>query len=114
MTVHAGDDFGFARVRRFAEERDGAEDHAGRAVAALERVVVEEGLLHDVQGAGGGEPFDGGDAFAGGSAGLGEAASGGDAIEEDGAGGALSFAAAELGSSEVEIVAEDAEEGTVG
>ena len=45
----------------FFEERDGGADLAGRAVAALEAVVLEEGGLDGVEVVALGEAFDGGD-----------------------------------------------------
>jgi hypothetical protein len=76
----------------------------------LKRVVIEEGLLNGVQLPIWRQAFDGGDVLAASCAYLDLAASRGNAIDEYGARGALSFAAAEFGAGEIQIVAENAEE----
>src|SRR5207237_523798 len=43
---------------RLAEQRDGRHDLSGRAVAALQAVVIDEGLLHRMESIGVGEAFD--------------------------------------------------------
>jgi hypothetical protein len=49
------------RVGFLGEQVEGLHDHAGRAVAALQGVVVAERLLHGVQGAVPGQSLDGED-----------------------------------------------------
>src|SRR5262249_44613733 len=93
-----------------AEQRDGAEDHARRAVSALERVGSEEGLLHRVQLALGRQSLDGDDLLRAYRADLELAASRCDAIDQHSTCRALSFTASELGTTEIEMVAQDAEE----
>jgi hypothetical protein len=109
VTIHTTDDVGLGGVRVVLEQADGAEDHTGRAPPALHGVGLEKRLLHGMQFAFGGQAFDGDDALARHRAHFGDATLGGRAIDEHGAGGALSFAAAVLGAGEVEIVAEDAQ-----
>lgn len=114
IAVEGVDDLGVGGLGRGFEEGNGAEDHAGDAVAALHGFSVEEGLLNAVEAVAGGEAFDGGDGLAFGEAGGGEAGGDGLAVQEHSAGAALAFAAAVLGSGEAEVFAEDIEEGTVG
>lgn len=99
---------------RGVKKGDGAEDHAGDAVAALHGFGIKEGLLNAMEAVASGEAFDGGDELAFGEAGGSEAGGDGFAVEEDGAGAALAFAAAVLGAGEAEVFAEDVEEGAVG
>src|SRR5260370_811207 len=51
-------DIGVVCFRVVLEQRSDRHDHAALAIAALRHVVVDPGLLHLVQGAVGGEPFD--------------------------------------------------------
>lgn len=112
---HGGIYFRVAWLFVSGEEGGGAHDLSGLAVAALGDVVLDPGLLHGVEFTVLGESFDGG-YFSGRSSGDWElAGSHGDAVEVYGAGAAKSFAAAEFGADEAEVVAEDPEEwGVVG
>src|SRR5439155_12827709 len=57
-------DVGLGRVGVLLQERHRRHHHAGGAVAALEAVVLVEGLLHRVEVPVGGQALDGGDAGA--------------------------------------------------
>ena len=92
------------------EEGGGGADLAGGAVAALEGVVLEEGGLDGAEGFAVGEAFDGGDVGAGGGYGEGEAGVDAAAVNDDGAGSALSVVAAFFAAGEVEVLAECVEE----
>ena len=82
-------------------------DHAGRAEAALEGVLVPEGFLHGVQFAvGGGEAFDGEDLRAIGLDGEHAAALDGLAVDFDGAGAAEGGFAAHVRAGEPDDFAE--------
>ena len=72
--------------------------------------MVDECLLHGVQGAVGGEALDGGDFGAGDRGGEGDAGGVQFAVDQDGAGAADAYAAAFLGAGEAEVVAEEVEE----
>lgn len=112
VAFEGGADGGVGGFGLGVEEGDGAEDHGWRAEAALEGGGVEEGLLDGVEGAGGGgEAFDGGDGLVGEGGGGRDTGADGAAVDENGAGAALAFAAAVLGSGEVEAFAEGVEEG---
>ena len=45
MPIHSGQDLRVGRMRLFNEQGDGAHDHAGRAVAALQGAFGEKRLL---------------------------------------------------------------------
>src|SRR5690348_1171009 len=114
VALHGAADFGFRGMRRFAQQSGGGHDHARRAVSALHGVGLDEGLLERRELAVGSETFDGGDLLSGDAGGGRDAGSHGRAIDEDGAGAALAFAAAVLAAGEFEIVAQDPEEFAVG
>src|SRR6267154_6538889 len=85
------------------------EDHARGADAALGSALFEEALLDGMEFFVDDEAFDGGDLGAfclqdGDEAGVDQFA-----VDQDGAGSALAFAAALFGSSEVQVFAEDVE-----
>src|SRR5882724_7053005 len=109
--VHGADDFVVGRVALFLEEGKSGHDHAGGAVGALHGAGVEEGLLEGVEAALLFEALDGGDFSPPDSADGGAAGTDREAIEQDGAGAALAFAAAVFGAGEAEVVAKDAEQG---
>ena len=91
----------------FSKERNAGEDHAGRAVAALHGVAIDEALLDRVKVRALGEAFNGGDFLATGGAELDLAGARGSAVKQDGAGPALPFSAAVFCSCQLEVVAED-------
>jgi hypothetical protein len=49
VRVERGADLVLARVRVARQQRDGADDHAGNAIAALGRLLLEEGARDRVQ-----------------------------------------------------------------
>ncbi|CAM5461448.1 hypothetical protein SCALM49S_03841 [Streptomyces californicus] len=80
----------------FLDDGDGGADLAGRAVAALVAVEVEERLLDRVQFVALGHAFDGGDLAPLGGDREGEAGDGAPLVHQDGAGSALPLVAALL------------------
>src|SRR5580658_1834443 len=99
-----------AAVGFFSKGRGGA-DLAWCAVAALETVVSKEGGLGGAEIVGCAEALDGGDLGALRGDGEGKAGVDAAAIHEDGAGAALAVIATFLAAGEVEVLAEDVEEG---
>src|SRR5258705_5450563 len=88
-------------------QRDGTEQEAGRAVPALERVRIAEGLLYRVQLPPAREAFDGRDRS---TLGLGrehEARFHRLAVEEDSTGAAHALLASNVGAVELELVAQE-------
>src|SRR5271167_4899547 len=49
MPIHRDANLHFGRLRRFREEFSSLDDHAVEAVATLNGLLVNEGLLHGVQ-----------------------------------------------------------------
>ena len=90
-------------------EGGGGHDHAGRAEAALERLGVEEGLLHRVQLAVLREPLDRRDLATRGAEGGHQAAMHGRAVEPDGAGAAIARVAALLDAEPAVLAQEGAQ-----
>src|SRR5580704_15956149 len=97
-------------MRRLAEQRNSAEDHAGGAVAALEGALVKEGLLNRSKTPVLFEAFDCDNLGAADAADRQEAGARRYAVEQDGAGAALALAAAVVGSGEFEMVAKNREQ----
>src|SRR5690349_24976210 len=85
---------GGMRVRR--EQGGGGHDHAADAVAALPRLLVDEGPLQRMRGLRGAEAFNGHDRLLRRRRDRHDAGSDRDAADMDGAGAALAEAAAEL------------------
>src|SRR5665213_147278 len=88
------------------QQRDGAYDHAGNAVAALRCLLLEEGLLHGMQLIAGSEPLERHDAPPGEGLHGRRATRGGLAVDENRTRIALLEAASELGRGQAEIVAQ--------
>lgn len=99
-------DFRFGGIGIFLEERDAADDHSGNAIGALERALIEKSLLHGVKLAILFEAFDGKDGFSVGIADRKLARAAWRAVEQNGAGATLAFAAAVLGSGEAKLFAQ--------
>ena len=100
-------DLGVGRMRVLAQQRGRAHQHAGRAVAALERVVVRECLLELRQLLAVGEPFDRLDARAVGLDGEQHAALDERAVDDHGARAAVARVAADVAAGQVEVVADE-------
>ena len=98
----------------FVQQRQRGHDHARRAVAALQCAHVPERLLQRVQLAVAREALDGRDLLAGEVADFPLARARRLAIDQDGAGAALAFAAAVLAAGQIEIVAQHAEQRALG
>lgn len=88
----------------------GGEDHAWGADAALGATLFEKALLDGSEAAFDRDAFDGGEICPFDLKGRDEAGIDEVSVEQDGAGPALAFAAALLGSGETEILAKDVEE----
>ena len=113
IALERAPDIGFTGVRSLLQQAYAGEDHAGRAVAALHGVGLDEGLLQGMEAAVLRQTFDGGYLF---SFDLGDAryaGAHGRAIDEDGASAAMAFATAVFGAGEPEFVAEDPEQEAV-
>src|SRR4029453_8294073 len=105
---------GLARVGRAREQRGAGDDHPRRAIAALQGLVVQEGLLQRMELPPLLQALHRGDRLAGQRRRLEEARARGLAVEEDGAGAALALAAAVFGPGEVEVLAQHAQERALG
>ena len=85
------------------QKRGRLQDHAGRAVAALKRIVLHKGFLHRMQLSAGGQPLDGHHLFSAdfpdgrltGTHGL--------VVDQHGTGAAQSLAAAVFGAGQTQI-----------
>ena len=86
-------------------------DHAVDAVAALHRLLVDEGLLDFVHFLGRAQTFEGGDRFILRGADGSDAGANGVAVHDDSASSALRQAAAELGAVQLEIITQSVEQG---
>lgn len=93
--------------RRFGRQQaDAAQNHSGSAVGALKRTGIKKRLLHWVEPAVLGKPFDGNDGARCGGADGNLARAPRSAVEQHGARTALTLAAPVFCSGEPEIVAE--------
>jgi hypothetical protein len=110
IALHGTLDLDIGRIGCFVQQRHSRENHARRAVAALHRVSLDEGILERMQLPIPFQSFDGRDLFSFGQARRRPARPYGSAIEQDGASAALPFTAAILGADQVEFFAEDVEE----
>src|SRR5690242_6393947 len=91
----------------FANARDRRHDLAGRAVAALEAVMIDEGLLHRVEcSIAPGEAFDGRDRPSLGGSGQRQAGENVPSVGKHGAGAALAVVAAFLRAGQPEMLAQ--------
>src|SRR6056297_1180049 len=107
VALEAEADVVLGRVRVLLEQAGGRHHHARRAVAALETVVLHEGLLHRVQrSVSGGHAFDGAHLLAVGLDGQHGATLHRLAVEVDGAGAARRRVAADVGSGEPDVFAD--------
>src|SRR5205814_1109975 len=113
VTVQGGGGLLVARVGAGVEEGQGGHDHARGAVAALESLVVEERLLQGVEAAVLLQALDSEDVFAEGVAERGNAGAHGLVVKEDGARAALALGAAVLAAGQVQVLAQDDEEGHI-
>ncbi|MGY4282914.1 hypothetical protein ACVWXO_002134 [Bradyrhizobium sp. LM2.7] len=86
---------------------DRRHDHAWRAIAALQAVIVAEGGLHGVQLVAPGDAFDGGDVGAVGLSRQHRAGFHRLAVHVHDAGTALAGVAADMGPGEVEVIAQE-------
>ena len=95
------------------KQRHGSHDHAGRAVTALHRVVIEERLLHAVELPIRAETLDRLDAMTGERRRARRARANGFAIDEDRARAALALAAAVLRARQLERFAQHPEQAAI-
>ena len=99
-------DLGFAGVRIAFEQRGPGHEHAGRAEAALEAVLLLEALLQRGHAVGPREPLHGADLGPVGLHGQDGARLHGHAVHQHGAGAAVRGVAADVGAGEREVVAD--------
>ena len=92
------------------QQRGGGHDHPGGAISALIGAFFEEGLLDGREGAVLLQAFNGDDLCASGGRGRSETGACGTAIQQDGTGTALAFAAAEFCAGEAEPVTQNPEQ----
>ena len=92
------------------QERRGGHDHSGSAVGALHRAFFQKSLLQRMQVLAAGQALDRGHFAIADDSDLRAAGALRGSVDQDGACAALSFAAAVLCSSEIELVAQDAEQ----
>src|SRR5260370_41778686 len=107
-------DFRLAGIGIFLQEGDAADNHSGSAIGALERALIEKCLLDGMKLAVLFEAFDGNDGFSRRIADRKLAGAARRAVQQDGAGAALSFAAAVFGSSEAKLFAKRKEQSCIG
>jgi hypothetical protein len=100
-------DFAVGRVGVVLHQVERAHDHAGRAEAALQRVIVAKRLLHRVQRVAVGDVLDGLDRAALGLHRQQRARLDRLAIDMDDAGAALAGVAADMGAGEAERLAQE-------
>jgi hypothetical protein len=102
-----------AGVRVRAQQRGGADDHPRRAEPALERLCLEERLLHRVEATIPRQALDRRHLFAGGVGDAHPAGQDRPIAQAHGARAALPFAAAVLGAGEVQPIPQHREQGLV-
>jgi len=107
-------DVGFAGILIFLQECDAANNHSGGAIGALECALVEKCLLYRMKLTVLFETFNREDGFSGSVADRELAGAAGRAVEQDGAGAALAFAAAVFRSGEAKLFAQRKEQSCVG
>ena len=114
LGARGGAHIGFGRMRHAVEQCLGGHDHAVDAVAALRRLLVDEGLLQRMRLVDGAEALDGGDLLLADVLDGAHAGARRHAVDQNRAGAALLEPAAELGAIEGEIVAQHVEQGRIG
>ena len=97
-------------IRVVVEQVDRRHDHAGRAVAALQAMLLPEAVLQRMQLAVLGEPLDRGDLRAVGLHREDRARFGAAAVDEDRARTALAGIAADVRAGEIQLLAEEVHE----
>ena len=113
VTLHGRQNLRIRRVPRGVQQGDCGHDHAGSAVGALHRAFFEKGLLDGMELLTLGQTFDGRDLLACGGPNGKHAGTPRLAVNQDGAGAALAFAATVLAPGQIEEFAEDGEEGSL-
>ena len=106
-------DLGIVGVGMPRKQGDSAHDHAGRAVAALERTGLEEGPLDGMQLTVAGQSFDRCDDMAGGVGHARPASPDRLAVEENGARAAFALATAGLGAGQAQLIAQREEQAPI-
>jgi hypothetical protein len=109
--LEAGADMAGNAGLDLAQHRHRRADLAGRAVAALVAVVLDEGGLHRVQVVGRAQALDGGDLVAVVHDGQAQAAVDPPAVDHDRAGPALAVVAALLGAGQLPVLAQGVQQG---
>jgi len=107
-------DFRLTGIGIFLQERDAADDHSGSAIGALECALIEKGLLYGMKLAVLLEALNSENGFSCSVADGELAGTPRRAIEQNGAGAALAFAATVFCSSEAKLFAQSKEQSCVG
>ena len=94
------------------DERDSGHDLSWRAVSALESILIDEGLLDGMKCSVLGKTFDGRDLGPFGGGGEDKAGVHAPPIQMHGAGAALSEIAALLGARQLQVLAQEIEQGS--
>ena len=97
-----------------SKEGNAGHDHSGRAVGALERVLIEECLLQGVETPVLLQSFDGQDLCTGNRADGRDAGPSRLAVDENGTASALSLAAAVFGTGQIKAVAQNIQQAVIG
>lgn len=106
-------DIFIAGIGFVVQQRNGGHNLSALAITALGNLFVNPGLLNRVQFSILSDSLDGGNLFANGSRDGGAAGSDGRSIEVNGAGAALGDAAAEFGSIQSEVIADNPKQGGI-
>ena len=107
-------DFWFAGILIFLQERDAADDHSGSAIGALESALIEKGLLYGMKLAVLLEALNSENGFSCSFADGELAGTPRRAIQKNGAGAALAFAATVFCSGEAKLFAQSKQQSCVG
>ena len=114
VTVHALDDLGTRGMRSVQQQAVSVHDHAGGAVAALQGIVVDEGLLQRMQLAVRGQALDRGDVLARHVLCFERAGAYGLLLDDDGARAAQTLTTSILGAGQSQVVAEHRKQRAMG
>src|SRR5665213_1214188 len=111
VPVHEPDDLSLRWIFMFSQQSHAGHDHAGGAIAALQRVVVEKGLLQRMQSAIVFEALDGEHLAPSNASHCNLARAGGSAVKQNGAGATASFPTSIFRPREIKVIAQNAQQG---
>src|SRR5579872_856590 len=107
IAFHVADNLLFAGIWRARKQCSRRNNHARRAIGALECFDIEKSLLYRMQAVSAAQPFDGDDFFPGGRGNRQQAGTLGRSVNQYGTSTALPFAATVLGASQAQVVAQN-------